>query len=776
MANFSITPTTGTGNGTISVTPLTPNLTHSDKEGVITVTNGSITRTVSAIQYGVPEMVLTDGDGIVPANGGRLTYSVYTRYPFGFRNVPDWITITDSTGRVYDSTSTYPATYANGGVFYLTVSPNNSTTSRSTANAAFRWKKDDDSDWQRQTSGINIEQEAAQSGGGDYISVSPSILYLDWNTMYKGSGVFTVDASTASWDFAINGDLFTAERDGENVIITATQNNASSSFNTGTIVFSLEDEEMVCFIRQYPQPTLSIGGSGNNVIPQGGGEGHLQIGSDYNWWLIPQPISDYITVSYDGSAVEGDVNHPIDGFDGYRTYTLSWNENTTGENRDDEFGLAYYDLNGNAQTLGYNRVRFRQLATSEVVQSVEAPDYLKVGVSGGRRRVLVTIEGPFRWYNVPDYITIYNDEGTECTNASLYGMGTMKTYYAEFRPWTKTVEEEEEGVTERYYHPIIYLNDGSTVESISSYRQVDEKMINFTAVQAYEFIPAEGDTREVLICSDYAWYWKTIPDFVTIYDENGNLAMYTADNPAIGDGSTHAYTIAFQEFGDEGIVNMTEARRFEPSIYYGEYGVAFAPIGELSTATYIQMSYYTVIPENIVLGIYDTQTVKYSVKSAPVDVEEYYPHYWLDVSLSDANSKTGEVILYNNAKKTEGDKQVINLRPYNANGPSVWVKGLALGASRGIAPSYNADVPAISSSKVYTISIYNEYRTTSSTADVSWIHIMKVSINSDEAYALLYYWVEDNNTINQRTGHINIVGGNSSNMTFTVQQLAGNPE
>lgn len=131
--NFTYSPTTGTGNATVTArTSSTANTSQSDKVATITISNPyNYSATVRVTQKYRP-WFLQDYKTF-PAIGGNLYFTVHTEYNIKFEAIPSWITLKLGNQTITTST-TIDAADADGRMFTMTAPPNTATTSRSVTN------------------------------------------------------------------------------------------------------------------------------------------------------------------------------------------------------------------------------------------------------------------------------------------------------------------------------------------------------------------------------------------------------------------------------------------------------------------------------------------------------------------------------------------------------------------------------------------------------------------------------------------------------------------
>ena len=594
---FDFSPLSGSGNGNVRVWPKTSagtNTSHSDRVSTLTVSNGSVTRTVTIRQFGIPTITLNSGQSTnVPATGTTLSYTIYSRYPFGFVNQPEWISISDSNGRYYYDGSTYPANYTTGTTFYITVGSYSRTdVDRQTSDYgfAFRFKAPASStSWDSHTTPINIVQ-AHKEEEQTYLNVTPVSASFDWNTTGLHSVTITVDASSSSWTFTntANG-YFDAVKSGNTIVVSTKNNNTDVARRTGSINIALGSLTASVSLSQYRQPRIGYN-SGSDLIPvaMAGGTRYVTVTSDYNWWFLPLPIEDYITITDGRQNVmklnELDPHLPIQT---NNVFNFKWGRNETEAVRRDYFYLGWIGLDGQTYLNSRNTVEFSQLDTAEVVHSVSCPDALTVSSIGGINRVMVISEDDWWFINVPSWITVYDEDGNQITVNDAAGLvegsDVEHTYYLHWDAFT--------GTGSRSYRPTIEYA-GGTQSAVVTYTQYDYIVKPYLRITTGYELPYYRNIVEIHIKCDYDWYWSSIPSYVRIVDENNMPAHYSATSPnttSKGQGVQTFYWI-FDE-------NTGSRRSIKPVAVYGNYsGRTFTQVGTAEEFTLYQMGPYEISP------------------------------------------------------------------------------------------------------------------------------------------------------------------------------------
>lgn len=749
---FNFSPSSGSGNGNVRVWPqLNANETHSDRVATLTVTNGSVTRNITITQFGIPTITLVSGSTSVPATGGTLTYTIYTRYPFGFQNKPDWITISDSNGRYYGDSSTYPANYATTGVtFTITVASYDRTdTDRSTEDYlfAFRFKTSASaSSWDSHTTAINITQ-AAKEDDQAYLNVTPASANFEWD---GGSVVFNIDASSSNWSFSngANG-IFDATRSGNTLTVSTKSNNTTTAKRTGTITFAIGTITKTVSLSQWSMPRISLN-SGSDLAPvaMAGGTRYVNVTSDYPWWFLPLPIEDYITITdYQSNVQNLSSLNPHIAINSNNTFNFTWGRNETEAIRSDYFYLGYIDLDGEVQVLSRNTVSFSQLDTAEAVHNVDIPDGLSVSAGGGIRKVTVSSDDDWWFIDVPSWITVYDADGNilvvnDASGKQSSDDGNQKTFYLHFDAF--------DGTGTRTYRPTIEYA-GGTAQAISTFTQYDETVAPYIQLDGYE-VPYYRSVKSVLVSCDYDWYWTTIPSYVRIVDENNMPAEYTSTSPNTTDKFTGAKTYywIFEE-------NTGSRRTVTPSINYGSWnGSSFVEIATVSRYAYVQFGPYEITPTSYEDTMpYATQTsFTFSLATTPWT---YTAPSWMTVT-ADTDSHYGTAYIaipYNDGIQRTGDIEI-------TSGGNTLYFTYTQGGSLALGPDPNAwNISATDTAyKTVTVRMLESWN---HTVNNNWIHINDYNHSSGEG--TLVFYLDANTSTDDRDGTITVY---DSENTYTI--------
>ena len=328
---FSISPTGGTGNANITVTPLSTNPTTTDRVATVTINN----RTVRLTQYGIPYLSPTGGTAfIAPETGQTVQFQVHTHYPIQFRNKPSWITIDDGNGNTISSAQTIQPNVANGKVYNFVIAPNTGTTQRATSNFGL-WHYVGET-LQNNFTEVSVTQPA---GAENYLYLVP--FTIDWDDTsdillgIRANVPYTVSNSNTS-EFTLTGTDGTEK-------LRANDVNTGNTKKDTTITLTSTDPNFVFTtaytFTQLREPIIILNG-GNNV-PWSGGTKQISVVSDYYWWLKPtvnpdtNAYYDYITMA--GKTADENIEPQVNG----NNYQLTWDSNTGATTRNGAIRVGY---------------------------------------------------------------------------------------------------------------------------------------------------------------------------------------------------------------------------------------------------------------------------------------------------------------------------------------------------------------------------------------------------------------------------------------------------
>ena len=418
---FSISPTAGTGNGTIVVRALSDNNTINDREAIVSINNKSVT----IRQYGIPHIQRVGGQEPVsaPATGASYQFKVSTHYAVRFSNKPEWITIDDGQGNTIPNNWEIDPTVANGHTYNFTVLPNTNSTMRETP-ANFGLYHKIYGSWSNLYDEVSINQ-AAGSQEQNYIIINDSA--LDWDsTTAKALNIQTNAGMAGQYTVSINNTSeFELGGSAGNETIRAKAQNSGNSLKTCTVSVASTKAGFsytaTCTVTQYRQPTITLNGS--NVVPTTGGTKPVTVTSDYYWWLSPtvspdtNAYYDYITMA--GKTADQNLP-PTTG----TTYNLTWNSNESPSTRNGNIYVGYLKLDNSTTGRTSNGISFTQenvVSTTLTVSPNRIPassgEYVSSG--GGVYTVTVTTNRTWGLNGTPQFCTVNPTGGTGTTTVTI---------------------------------------------------------------------------------------------------------------------------------------------------------------------------------------------------------------------------------------------------------------------------------------------------------------------------------------------------------------------
>lgn len=408
---FTISPTSGTGDGTIRVTPNGNNLTTEDRISTLSV-NG---QSVAIRQWGVP---CVSGNTTIsaPATGATYQIVVHTHYQVQFRNKPDWITIDDGQGNYISSSTTISAAVANGKTYNITVSPNATNNQRSTTD--FGMYHYFHSTLQSSYVQISVTQP---QGAEDYIVIT-STSALDWDDTNAKS--ITINANVPYTTSNSNTTDFTLAGGNGYVTIRANDTNTGQTLKTTTIsVVSTKASfpyTATCVVTQYRRPRISVVGS--STVPNTGGTRYIEVNSDYYWWLSPTVSPDtnayynYISMS----AKTADANMaPVPST---HTYSLDFNANDGLSTRNVGLYVGYLKLDNSTTGRSSQSASFTQetiVSDTFVVSPTRIPETGYASSGGGVYTVQITTNRSWGLNSTPSYCTVSPSSGSGSATVTI---------------------------------------------------------------------------------------------------------------------------------------------------------------------------------------------------------------------------------------------------------------------------------------------------------------------------------------------------------------------
>lgn len=413
---FTISPTGGTGSTYLDITASQLNNTTNDRVAVVSITNGSVTKTVTATQFGKPSITGLSFPISAPATGASYTFTVHTHYDVQFRNKPDWVKIDDGQGNYISSATTIDKSVANGKTYNLTVDPNADNNDRSTSFGMYHYMYNNlMSDYV--SMGISQPQ-----GAEDYITI-PSTIALDCDDTNAKS--IPVNANV-TWSASISNTSEFELAGGQGyVTVRAKANNTGSTRKTTTLSIASTKASFpytaTCVVTQFRQPTISIVDGG--TVPPTGGSKTVRVVSDYYWWIQPTVMPEtptanipYITMT---GKVAGQNMSPTEG----ANYTLTWNSND-GNIRNDNLYVGYLktDNSSTGRSATYaNYIQDNEASETLSVSPHRIPENATSYVSsgGGTYQVVVTTGRAWQLNGTPSFCVVNPSTGTGTTTVTI---------------------------------------------------------------------------------------------------------------------------------------------------------------------------------------------------------------------------------------------------------------------------------------------------------------------------------------------------------------------
>lgn len=423
---FSISPTGGTGSATIDISSLQANNTTDDRVAIITITNGSVTKTVTATQFGKPSITGLSFPISAPATGASYTFTIKTHYNVQFRNKPDWVKIDDGQGNYISSATTITADVANGKTYNLTVDPNADNNDRSASFGMYHYMFGDlMSDYV--SMGITQPQ-----GAEDYITI-PSTIALDWDDTNAKTIPVTANVT---WSASIsNTSEFELAGGNGYVTVRAKANNTGSTRKSTNLYIASTKASFpytaTCVVTQFRQPTIST--VDDSTVPPTGGSKTVRVVSDYYWWIYPTVMPEtpsasipYITMT---GKVAGQNMSPTEG----ANYTLTWNSND-GNIRNDNLYVGFLKTDNSSTGRSATYTNFTQENEASETLSVSPnriPENVTSYVSsgGGTYQVVVTTGRLWQLNGTPSFCVVNPTTGSGTTTVTITVPATSLNRY-----------------------------------------------------------------------------------------------------------------------------------------------------------------------------------------------------------------------------------------------------------------------------------------------------------------------------------------------------------
>lgn len=486
---FTISPTGGTGSTYLDISASQLNNTTNDRVAVVSITNGTVTKTVTATQFGKPSITGLSFPITAPATGSAYTFTVHTHYDVQFRNKPDWITIDDGQGNYISSATTIDKSVANGKTYNLTVTPNASTDDRTATFGMYHYMY---GNLMSDYVSMGISQH---KGADDYITI-PSTIAIDWDDNNNAKGI-TVTASTNQWRAEIDNTTdFTLAGGQGTISIRANNVNSGSTRKTTTLsVISTKASfpyTATCVVTQFRQPTISPQ-DGYDVSPTGGSK-TVRVVSDYDWWIYPTVMPEtpsanipYITMT---GKQAGQNMSPTEG----ANYTLTWTSND-GNIRNDNLYVGY--LKTDNSSTGRSATYANYIQNNEASETLSvSPNRIPEGATsyvssgGGTYQVVVTTGRAWQLNGTPSFCTVSPSTGNGTTTVTITVPATNLN---------------------RYRNESIYFvtNDGGQIasDSVSVFQEAmyEEEPYIVVDPDYVEFITSGSNSSQFTVSANTQW-------------------------------------------------------------------------------------------------------------------------------------------------------------------------------------------------------------------------------------------------------------------------------
>lgn len=422
---FTIYPSSGTGSAYLDISASQLNNTTNDRVAIVTITNGSVTKTVTATQFGKPSITGLSFPISAPATGASYTFTVHTHYNVQFVDKPDWVKIDDGQGNYISSATTITADVANGKTYNLTVDPNATNNSRTASFGMYHYMYGNlMSDYV--SMGVTQPQ-----GAEDYITI-PSTIALDWDDTNAKTIPVTANVT---WSASISNTSEFELAGGNGLTVRAKANNTGSTRKSTTLsVASTKvgfSYTATCVVTQYRQPTISI--VDGSTVPPTGGSKTVRVVSDYYWWIQPTVMPEtpsanipYITMT---GKVAGQNMSPTEG----ANYTLTWNSNDGNIRNDNLYvGFLKTDNSSTGRSATYaNYIQQNQASETISVSPNRIPENATSYVSsgGGTYQVVVTTGRAWQLNGTPSFCVVNPSSGTGTTTVTITVPATSLNRY-----------------------------------------------------------------------------------------------------------------------------------------------------------------------------------------------------------------------------------------------------------------------------------------------------------------------------------------------------------
>ena len=549
---FNISPTSGTGNGNISVAPSLLNNTTDDREAVVMITNGGKSVSATVIQFGMPSITGQNFPISAPATGSAYTFTVHTHYPVQFRNKPDWVTIDDGQGNYISSAATIQPSVANGKTYNLTVAPNSTNDSRTATFGMYHYV----GGTLIQTSiPMNITQP---QGAEDYISI-PSSVVIDWDDNNNAKTIPVT--SNVSWTASID-DTTNFTMNGGQGYVTIRANNVNSGTTRKTTTLSVISTKAsfpytaTCVVTQYRQPVITK--YDPTDVPATGGSKNVYVTSDYSWWIHPtvNPESPSANIPYI-TMTDKVIGQNMSPATASTSYELVWDAYEYGAAlyRTDQLKVGYLKTDSTSG-LSTSYAEFRQpemVADDLTLSQYRLPTSGSLPSTGGSYQIQVICDRAWYAETGLHFFSVTPSSGTGTTNvtitvppATAMSQTGYTIYTGQFATSDPPIASKGFTVVLEDKHPYIICDpDDFDLGSGTSYNQ---------------FSVSSNTNWVASIDDEYDWI-----DMATTTGHSGTTTI-DFDVAANNQYSARTAEIVVSGMGITSVVSIVQARKIEPVV------------------------------------------------------------------------------------------------------------------------------------------------------------------------------------------------------------------
>lgn len=531
-SRVSVVPMTGSpGETMVNVYPLAVNNTHRTLVTTARVSDGQDYQTVTIYHYGIPTASPQGGGTSLSFAGTGDTKAVSVYSPsrdFRFRWTGDGIIsqIYDSVGFIYQFGDKIVKERSNY-TFYFQASPNGTTSPRS-GNLIFEFY---DSTFITNSATTTIPVSQAAGEEAPYLSVSPAILYMDYDSAQTRS--ITVATNTPSWSFtnsnttAFKTSATTTSRSGEIKVTNKIHNQARLRGEYSKIYGQIDVDGVSAGthytgsvqVVQFYEPDLQVQQSGN-IFWASGGTFLMWANTPYDWWLT---APDWITFRHNGVPFFPAEDYRAEATTSGGMYFNAVVAENTGPEREGYIYLHYQRNDGQYNTTLGIKITQRTGENEDVIFSDQWNEDIN------------KITFPYS-ANTGDARILYVSANTSWESSWATG-GLFDLPYAETGTTGSTVvqinynglQDPDSAVTDTL---IISTRGGRNFELMVK----KPKRPTISLWHGSNEIPATGGTREFMLSCDYP-YWITpqpMSSYIHWYDYDGNPLSGNSSNPNPG--------------------------------------------------------------------------------------------------------------------------------------------------------------------------------------------------------------------------------------------------